>query len=132
MLNALKRLLVNETGLVAVGWLSQLPSTTFKGAPSSNLSSRPERSDLQFKLMEKRNPTAIRTRHFRCGRKQNCRSLPYATPDFLWGLVALANFTRPCPALRVRKSWFAPVEGCDFVGFFLVLVAGKPCRAFVG
>jgi hypothetical protein len=26
---------------------------------------------------------------------QNCRSLHYATPDFLWNLVALVHFMRP-------------------------------------
>jgi hypothetical protein len=48
--------------------------------------------------------------------KGNCRSLHYATPDFLSGLVALANFmrlslgkphTRPLVALRSRKSGYA-------------------------
>jgi hypothetical protein len=34
--------------------------------------------DLQFALMEKRNPEAIRSWHIRCARKRNCRSLPCA------------------------------------------------------
>jgi hypothetical protein len=56
--------------------------------------------------------------------KGNRRSLRYATPDFLWKLVALADLmrlslkrkahTRLCPVQRGRKSGYAPVGACDF------------------
>jgi hypothetical protein len=51
-------------------------------------------------------------------RRINSRSLHFATPDFLWNLVALLYFLRPSlrkgahvalPVLRGRKSGFAPV-----------------------
>jgi hypothetical protein len=63
-------------------------------------------------LMEKRKLEAIRPRHFRCGRKRNCRSLPYATPDFLSNLVALANFMR----LSLPKAAHVATGQCRVAG----------------
>jgi hypothetical protein len=37
----------------------------------------------------------------------NCRSLHYATPDFLWDLVALSHFMRP----SLRKGAHAAAAG---------------------
>jgi hypothetical protein len=39
--------------------------------------------------------------------KTNCRSLHYATPDFLSSLVALANFMR----LSLKKAAHAAIVG---------------------
>jgi hypothetical protein len=41
------------------------------------------------------------------GGKKNCRSLHYATPDFLSSLVALANFMR----LSLKKAAHAAIVG---------------------
>jgi hypothetical protein len=79
-----------------------------------------EGRDLQFALMEKRNPESSNPRHFRCVRKRNCRSLPSATPDFLSNLVALANFMR----LSLPKAADVAAGQCR--------VAGKPGGASVG
>jgi hypothetical protein len=55
--------------------------------------------------MEKRNPEAIGPRQIRLCRKWNCRSLPYATPDFLSTFVASANF------MRLSKAAYVAVGG---------------------
>jgi hypothetical protein len=44
---------------------------------------------------------------FRFSIKPNCRSLPYATPQFLSRLVALANFVR----LSLRKAAYVALGG---------------------
>ena len=71
-----------------------------------------EGRDLQFALMEKRNPESSSPRHFRCVRKRNCRSLPSATPDFLSNLVAPANFMR----LSLPKAAHVAAGQCRVAG----------------
>ena len=45
-------------------------------------------------------------------RKRNSRSLHYAPPDFLWRLVALANFMR----LSFGKAAYVGVSGGSVAG----------------
>ena len=64
--------------------------------------------------MRKENPGYGRSRNIPKKGPLNRRSLGFAPPDFLWSLVALANYmrlsfkrkahTRLCPVQRGRKS----------------------------
>ena len=51
-----------------------------------------------------RGPVGFR-KHFQ-ERSRNCRSLHFATPDFLWNLVALVHFMRP----SLRKGAYAALS----------------------
>jgi hypothetical protein len=67
-------------------------------------------------------------------RKRNSRSHHFATPDFLWNLVALADLmrlslkrkahTRLCPVLRGRKSGYAPV-GMTILSTIVIHSSGR-------
>jgi hypothetical protein len=56
----------------------------------------------------------VRTLHFSLGiwevRGAHSRSLHYATPDFLWNLVALPHFMRP----SLRKGAYAALSSATW------------------